>query len=377
MEIYDHPILDIVNKKVNPNFTSADFFDMWAVYLATQGKFYAQFNNPILPTELYFLYPHNVKPIPHKKDFVSAFEYRIGDETHLIRREQMLWSKFNDPLDAYNGMSPIRALARTVDTENEAIDWNKNSLQNNAVPPGAINITNPSPDIQETIKRDWLQRYSGKNNVRIPIILNSEKASYTNFGLSPVDMDYLNMRKMNRVEVCSAFGVPSQVVGDPEGQTYANYEEALKAFWENTIIPRYLNSMKDRLNSELVSKYADNLKLDYNLDDIQVLHESLDSISERMIRLFTNNIISHNEARIALGYDEIKQGNTFYLELASNYLTDGIVTPTGINTGKGKLRDKERDTDTVKDKEKEKQGQNDKVSTSKPVDKPRPKQKPT
>jgi HK97 family phage portal protein len=315
-EIEEHPILTMVNKQINPHFSSNDFFDLWATYLALQGKFYAQYNNHILPTQMHILYPHYTKPIPHRTQFVSGFEYEIGSEKIIYKANSILWSKFNDPLDFYQGLSPIKALARTIDTENEAVDWNKNSLQNSAVPVGAISIMNPPPDIQEKVRKDWVERYGGKNNIRVPLVLNAEKTSYTPFGLSPIDMDFLEQRKLNRIEICSAFGVPSQIVGDPQGQSYANYEEAVKSFWENTVIPRYLDNMKDVLNRDLVIRYADNLVLNYNLDDVQVLHESLDSIAERVRGLFKDNLITQNEARTTLFYAEVPEGDIFNFDIS-------------------------------------------------------------
>jgi HK97 family phage portal protein len=315
IEIEEHPLLKILNMQVNKNCSSKDFFDIWSTYLATQGKFFAELNSEIAPTELYWLYAHKVNPIPNKINFVSGYEYKLGEITTKYNDNKIMWSRFIDPLDAYQGLSPIRTLTRTIDTENEAVDWNKATLQNGAVPPGALSVVNPSPELTEKLRADWLTRYAGATNARVPLVLNAEKASYVNFGLTPVDMDFLNQRKLNRIEICSAFGVPSQIVGDPEGQTYSNYAEALKAFWGNTIIPKYLDNIKDTLNRCLATRYSDNLYIDYNLDDIQALHESKDAIAERVKKLFEGNILKQNEARIALGYDEIEFGNVFLYQL--------------------------------------------------------------
>lgn len=321
VEIEDHPILNMLNVKVNPNLSSRDFFDLWATYLACQGKFYGQFNSPTLPTEIRHMYPHYVRVIPDKQNFVKGYEYTINGVPDTYKANEIMWSKFNDPLNAYDGLSPIRALARTIDTENEAVDWNKTTLQNSAVPPGAIQVVNPSPELQEKLRDDWIKRYGGSKNARVPLVLNAEKASYVNFGLNPVDMDFLNQRKMNRIEICTAFGVPGQVVGDPEGQTYANYSEALKAFWENTVIPRYLDHMKQVLNMNIAARYADNLRIKYNLDGIQALHESVDAIAERVRNLWKDGVVTRNEARFELGYTELdrEKGEVFYQDMATQF----------------------------------------------------------
>jgi HK97 family phage portal protein len=320
IEIDEHPILNMLNNKVNPYFSGKDFFDAWGTYLALQGKFFAEFNNPVLPTQMYWLFPHFTRPIPDKVKFVSGFEYDLAGEKKIYNADSVMWSKFLDPLDVYNGLSPLKAMSRTIDSENKAVDWNKSTLDNNGVPPGAIKVINPGPDLIDTIRDEWRKRYAGPSNARVPLVLNAEKADYVNFGLDPVDMDFLNQRKLNRIEICAGFSVPSQVVGDPEGQTYSNYSEAVKAFWENTIIPKYLDRIKGTLNSSLVIRYADNLYVEPNLDGIQALHESIDAISKRVQGLWEKNVITQNEAREALGYDKTKNGDVFYMDLTASLL---------------------------------------------------------
>jgi HK97 family phage portal protein len=338
-EIDNHPILDLLNKKVNMYTTSKDFFDIWSTYLATQGKFFCIYNSPTTPTSLEFLYPHNVKSIPSLVDFVSGYEYQIGGDKIIYNKDLVLWSKFFDPLDFYNGLSPIKAMARTIDTENEALDWNKNTLQNQAVPPGAIQVVNPSPELQQKLRKEWIERYSGSNNVRVPLILNAEKASYTSFGISPVDMDFINQRKLDRVEICTGFNVPSQLVGDPEGQTYANYAEAQKAFWQNTIIPKYLDNIKNCLNYDLCNRYADNLVIEPWLDKIEALQENRKVKIENVRGLWNDGIITRAEARQELDY-ETSEVDMLYKPINK--------TPSKIDDTEEEINDNEDEDEKVK-----------------------------
>jgi len=330
-EVDNHAILDMINTKVNDNMASRDFFDLWATYLALNGKFFAVFDSPINPSTIEPLIPYYTKVIPDEKEFISGVEYRIGGTKVDYSKNLLLWSRFYDPLDLYEGLSPIKAMARTLDTENSAIDWNKNSLDNSGIPPGALSVMSPTPDQIEGIKSRWIESYSGKNNVRVPIILDSEKASYTNFGISQVDMDFVLGRKLNKIEICSGFGVPGQVVGDPEGQTYANYEEAVKAFWKNTVIPKYLNNIKSILNLSLIPKFlgAENMYLDYDLDGIEVLNEDQTAIADRSINLYNAEMITLNEGRERMGYEALEYGDALKSKIMSELLVDDTNGETG------------------------------------------------
>lgn len=305
-EIDNHPVLELVNNKINNDFTSVDMFDLWATYLALQGKFFMIYDNPVLPQQLQFLYPHCVSPIPSSEPgkLVDSFQYERYGDTKIYSENLILWDRNIDPLDYYQGLSAIRALARTIDTENSTIDWNKATIDNSCIPAGAIGLQNPSKTTIDKLKIDWNKKYSGAKNARIPLIIDTERISYIPFGLSQVDMDFLNQRKLSRIEICSGFGVPGQVVGDPEGQTYSNYEEALVSFWNNTIIPRYLRKIRASLNKNIVKKWDANLYLDFDISNVEVLQENQDSLTTRVSLQFESNLIKLNEARVALGYEE-------------------------------------------------------------------------
>lgn len=324
IEIDDHPILTMLNNRANPYMSSSEFFDMWATYLAIEGKFYAEYIGT-MPTQMFPVYPHCMKPIPSSQYFVEGFEYQNGATKVRYNPDQILWSKFTDPLDIYQGLSPIRAMARTIDTENEAVNWNKSTLQNNGVPAGVFSVVNPTPELQQQLKEEWLKRYAGSNNARLPLILNADKAQYQQLGLSATDMDFLNQRKLNRTEICAGFGVPSQIVGDPEGQTYSNYGEAQKAFWENTIVPKYLKTIQNKLQQDLLPKYNSNLVIKYDLSNVGALKENLDKISARTIEQFKSNLITLDEARYALEYEQVPdKGSMFYQELSLHFVSESI-----------------------------------------------------
>jgi len=316
-EIKSHYLLDMFNGQVNPDFTAAEFFELWAVFLATQGKFFAIKDNPILPSELRPMYAHQVKPIPGTgPQTLSGFDYELNNTKYSPNL--ILWDRFIDPLDFYQGLSPIRAGARTMATENQAVDWNKNVFDNIGIPPGALALYNVSPTQIEEAKKRWLADYSGPKKARMPFIFDSEKINYINFGLSQVDMDFIMQKKVNRIEICSAFGVPGQVVGDPEGQTYANFGEALKAFWSQTVIPRYLNRIAAKLNKDVVRLYDKAFIIKPDLSDIAVLQEDETSKTDRVRGLFMDNVMTQNEAREAVGLTARPEGDVFNYQLAAS-----------------------------------------------------------
>jgi len=50
-------------------------------------------------------------------------------------------------------------------------------------------------------------------------------------------MDWLGGRNVAARDIALAFGVPAQLVGIPDAQTYANMAEARMALYEETVLP--------------------------------------------------------------------------------------------------------------------------------------------
>jgi HK97 family phage portal protein len=269
------------------------------------------------------MYTHQTAPIVGTgTNTLDGFHYDLDGLDYAPNI--ILWDRFIDPINFYDGLSPIRAAARTMDTENQAVDWNKNMFDNLAVPPGAIALMNASTESIKEAKKRWKEEYAGSKQSRMPLIFDSEKLSYISFGMNAIDMDFLNQKKVNRVEICAAFSVPGQVVGDPENQTFANYEQALKSFWMNTVLAKYVNKIAKKLNSEIVSAWNPRYLLRADVSEIQVLQEDENTKSERIRGEFMDNLLTQNEAREMLGYEAVPKGAMFNFELASA-LSDELI----------------------------------------------------
>ena len=51
------------------------------------------------------------------------------------------------------------------------------------------------------------------------------------------DAEFLGGKGIKQKDICEALGVPIQLIGIEGSQTYANYEQARAAFYEDRAIP--------------------------------------------------------------------------------------------------------------------------------------------
>ena len=122
-------------------------------------------------------------------------------------------------------------------------------------------------------------------------------------GLSPRDMDFTEARNGAARDIALAFGVPPMLLGIPGDNTYANYQEAHRAFYRLTVLP-----MLGRVASA-VSAWAGGLygplRLEPDLDRIPGLSSER---SELWARVGAADFLTDDEKRQAVGYGTAAAG---------------------------------------------------------------------
>ena len=131
-------------------------------------------------------------------------------------------------------------------------------------------------------------------------------------GMSPRDMDFLQNKHMAAKDIALCFGIPSQLIGIPDSQTYANVQEARLALYEETIIPLAMRVCSD-LNEWLAPSFGDDITIQYDIDSIPAMTERRRRVYENVTSAVREGIISRNEAREKLGLSPIDGGDEVFI----------------------------------------------------------------
>ena len=99
-------------------------------------------------------------------------------------------------------------------------------------------------------------------------------------------------------EIGLAFGVPPMLLGIPGDNTYANYAEANRTFWRQTVIP-ILGKVTDALEGFIGPQFGANLKLSFDLDQVEALSHDRDAL---WARVNAATFLTADEKRAAVGY---------------------------------------------------------------------------
>jgi HK97 family phage portal protein len=252
-----------------------------------------------------------IQPVPDRFNFLDRYDFRRDGEAIPILPSEVVHMQLVDPSTPYWGMSPLQAAARVVDTDTEAVQWNKVMLQNRAKPDGVFMIPGQ-------VERDQLdearmivrEQYGGPDNRGVPFVFGSGM-TYTQMSLSPAEMDWLESRKLSREEICAVFGVPLPMVGIYADATLANLETSRSIFWEDTVIP-LLDLVQAALNRSITPAFGDprTLQLRYDTTGVNALREDLSDKIVQFGKLVTSGVpVNVAAQRLQLGIDAIEGGD--------------------------------------------------------------------
>jgi len=340
-ELDEHPLMSLL-KRPNPRQAGVEYFQALYSYLLLSGNSYplrSEVNGEI--KELYLLRPDRMRIVPSNTAIPKSYEYvlngkvaEVYDADPMTGESQVKHIKLYNPLDDFMGLSPLMAAAADIDQHNMIAKHNLSLLNNGARPSGAI-VFNPSDDrgvpiqlsdMQRDQLRDDLEaRFSGPDNAGRPILLEGD-FDWKEMGISPKDMDFISQRNMTAKDIALCFGVPSQLVGVPDAQTYANVQEARLALYEETIIPMARRVESD-MNEWLAPMFGDDLRIQYDIDQIPAITERRRRVYENVVSAVREGIISRNEARERLGMDAVRGGDDLYI--AANLFPLGSAAPEG------------------------------------------------
>ena len=266
-----------------------------------------------VPVELWQLPPDAIKVIPSKTDFIDHYLYEKDGVRQRFEQRDIMHNKFLDPANPYWGMAPLQAGARTVDSEVEAVRFQKVSLQNRAISDGIFTFeSHLTRDQWEEARQMIRDQHQGFENARSPWVLGAG-AKWQQMSLSPAELDFLNSRKFTREEICTIFNVPPPMIGVLENSTYNNIETARKIFWQDHLVP-LLEDIKNCFNQSIAPEFGQGVILDYDLSNVEALQTSNTEKMATAAQLFAMgvpfNIINQ---RLDLGFDDIEGGDMGYL----------------------------------------------------------------
>jgi len=299
-EVNEHPALKLLARP-NPGQPGREFFEMLYGFLLVAGNAYVEkVEADGELRELFALRPDRMKAIASANGWPEAFEYSVNGQSVRFPRESILHLKLFNPLNDHYGMSPLEAAQRSIDTHNAAAAWNKAMLDNSARPSGALvyaagdaHLTN---DQFERLKRELETSYQGASNAGRPMVLEGG-LDWKEMGYTPQEMQFIEAKNAAAREIALAFGVPPMLLGIPGDNTFANYAEANRSFWRQTVVP-LASRLAEAMTGFLAVEFGE-LRLAHDLDQVEALAGDREALWSRVEKA---SFLTNDEKRASVGY---------------------------------------------------------------------------
>ena len=297
-EIAAHPLLELL-KKPNPGQPGREFGEQLYGFLLVAGNAYVEkVAIDGHPRELHALRPDRVKAVASSNGWAEAYDYSVNGQSVRLPRETVLQLRLFNPLNDHYGMSPLEAAQRAIDTHNAAGAWNKAMLDNSARPSGALVYAAADGHLTteqfERLKKELEDSYQGAANAGRPMVLEGG-LDWKEMGYSPKDMEYSAAKDGAAREIALAFGVPPMLLGIPGDNTFANFMEANRSFWRQTVLP-----MASRMAEAMTGFLCEgNLRLAHDLDQVEALSADREALWARVGKA---EFLTADEKRQAVGY---------------------------------------------------------------------------
>ena len=303
-EVDAHPLLDLL-KCPNPAQPAATFMESVYGHLLVAGNAYLEVVAlDGVPRELFALRPDRMKVVPGPDGWPRGFQYTAGSRTVEFVQEgplpPILHLSLFHPLNDHYGFAPIEAAQTSLDIHNASGAWAKALLDNVARPSGALVYSGEghlNDEQFERLKRELEDGYAGARNAGRPLLLEGG-LDWKTMAMSPRDMDFIEAKREAAREIALAFGVPPMLLGIPGDSTYANYREANRAFWRQTVLP-LVNRTAQALGNWLGEAWPEELRLSFDADQVEALSAEREALWSRVAAA---DFLSRDEKRAAVGY---------------------------------------------------------------------------
>lgn len=255
-EISQHPAIKLWNSP-NPMHSGFEFREGAQQHEELTGETAWVLDTEIgFPTSMWYVRPDRMEPVMDDYGMQTGWIYTgPNGEQVPLKNSEVILEKRPDPMDPYRGLGPVSAIMPNIQQQRYATEYQRNLFLNGADPGGVITVPNhlDEPEFDELVAR-WRESHRGVARAGHVGVLEDgmkwEQSSHSN-----KDMEYAELRKVNRDEMREAWRIHKAMLGSVDDVNRANAESAAEVFVGWQVIPR-LNRRRDTLNSKLLPMFG-------------------------------------------------------------------------------------------------------------------------
>lgn len=314
-ELQTHELLDLLDR-FNDSTTASDGFYMTESHLNLTGDsfWYTPLENG-KPTDIFILRPDKTEIDlgdfnESSRRLINGYIYKDTVDGKQVKIEypveNIIPFKVPNPGNQYRGKSTVEAIANDIDIDTYSGKVIREFFENGM-------IINFALSTDQRLNNDQISNFQSQLRSAFGGAKNAWKVPIFGGGIKPVEIQMSNkdsqlIENMTwfRDKIMIAFKNTPASIGIIEDVNRANSESTLNNWKQSTIKPK-MKRIVDSLNEFLVPKYGDNLILGFE----NPVPEDNSQDKTDAIALYNGKIITRNEARDMIGYDNVTGGDEF------------------------------------------------------------------
>jgi HK97 family phage portal protein len=255
--------------------------------------------------------PAYCKPIP-RADASPDWEIVVpGYQPVTLFAEDVIALTYADRPDQNpTGIGPLEVLLRQWGLANVMDEVIYKFFQNDALPQYVLVPKDGAVQKQtdaDIMRVKWRQ-FTGLNRADFGPPVMESIADVKRIGFDLNELAYTDIRNITENAICQAFGIPPILVGTTYGlerSTFANYGEARRSFYEDTISPLW-NRVEDAFGRGLFFEFTANRnqwRLNFDTSDVPAMRDDVLPRQELFVSAFTAGGVSSHQLADELGIE--------------------------------------------------------------------------
>lgn len=152
------------------------------------------------------------------------YTYRMNDGTEITLPAHRMFHLRGLEMDGLVGVGPIRAARQSVGLALAAEEYGARFFGNNGRPGGFISTANKlGAEGRKHLRESFEDLHRGLRGAHRVAILE-EGLKYTDVGVPPEDMQFLQTRQFQAIDIARLFGVPPHKIAELSRATFSNIE---------------------------------------------------------------------------------------------------------------------------------------------------------
>lgn len=306
----NHPLNELLEYQPNKWQTAFEFKSMMEMHLSLRGNAYAKIiaGRRGFADQLEPIHPDRVSLVERLPDGTLRYTY-MGEDNKQQRLLQDEIFHLRSPISpsGLQGISPVQYARETFGLALAAEQHGAQLFSNGARPQGVVTIPKTMSDPAfERFKTEWNSLYRGlANSGKTPIL--EDGAKFENIALTNEDAQFLATREFQIEEVCRWFDVPPVMIHHMQKTTsWGTGVESIMLGYVRTSLRPELDSWTQTIRRDLILA-PNRFAARFDIEDL--ISGDMKAKSDFYQKLVLAGILTPNEARQALGYNPIKNGN--------------------------------------------------------------------